>query len=223
MTGYHVLRVFCARDGSGGNQLAVFLTGALVADDERQAAAAEIGFSETVFVDDVPSGRLRILTPAAELGFAGHPLVGAAWLIERERDLVDLLRPPAGAVPVHVEGDRAYVSGKPEWSPPFEWIELGSPAEVDALTGAPGGREMVAAWAWIDETLGRVRARVFPGAGLGIAEDEATGSAALLLGARLGRELEIHQGRGSVIEVRPGDDGLVEIEGTVVDDGQRKL
>ena len=33
----------------------------------------------------------------------------------------------------------------------------------------------------------------------GIAEDEATGSAAIVLGDRLGRPVTIHQGQGSVL------------------------
>ena len=40
-----------------------------------------LGFSETVYVDDPDTGQLRIFTPAAELPFAGHPLVGTAWLL----------------------------------------------------------------------------------------------------------------------------------------------
>ena len=50
-------------------------------------------------------------------------------------------------------------------------------------------------WAWDDESAGRVRARFFP-TDLGIAEDEATGAAAVLLGAALGRDLTIRQGVG---------------------------
>jgi predicted PhzF superfamily epimerase YddE/YHI9 len=52
----------------------------------------------------------------------------------------------------------------------------------------------------------------------GIPEDEATGSAALPLSAELGREIEVRQGKGSVIWARPIDDGMVEIGGRVVED-----
>jgi predicted PhzF superfamily epimerase YddE/YHI9 len=54
--------------------------------------------------------------------------------------------------------------------------------------------------------------RVFP-ARLGIEEDEATGAHAVRLAARLGRELEIRQGLGSVILAWPKEDGTVEIGG----------
>ena len=68
-----------------------------------------------------------------------------------------------------------------------------------------------------DET---VRSRVFP-VQLGIPEDEATGSAAVRLGALLGREFKIHQGQGSEIAVRPVGDGSIEIGGRVVLDEVR--
>jgi predicted PhzF superfamily epimerase YddE/YHI9 len=51
---------------------------------------------------------------------------------------------------------------------------------------------------------------------IGVAEDEATGSAAVRLCARLGRELDIRQGRGSRIVARPRADGWVEIGGRSV-------
>ena len=73
---------------------------------------------------------------------------------------------------------------------------------------------MVAVWAWEDEAAGRLRARVFPN-GIGIAEDEATGAAALQLGALLGRDLVIRQGEGSELHVRPGRDGTVAVGGRV--------
>lgn len=208
----HVLRVFTGRDGSGGNPLGVFLDGHSVPRARRQPVAAELGFSETVFVDDAASGTLEIFTPATELGFAGHPLVGSAWLLTRGHDAVGVLRPPAGEVPVRLEGDRTFVAGRPAWAPPFEWFELSSPAEVDALEGAPEGHDVGAAYAWIDEPAGVVRARVFPRR-YGIEEDEATGAAALRLGALLERDLEIRQGRGSLIEVRARSDGWTWIGG----------
>ena len=213
-----MLRVFTADDGSGGNPLGVFLAGADIPAERRQASAADIGFSETVFVDHPASGRVQIFTPAVELPFAGHPLVGTAWLLANRGAAVSELNPPAGAVPARAEGDRAYVAGRPEWSPPYEWRELGSAAEVEALDGPPDGHDLIGLYAWVDQET--VRARVFP-LRLGIVEDEATGSAAVWLGALLGRGVTIRQGRGSIIEVHPRADGMFEIGGRVVHDEVR--
>lgn len=203
-----LLRVFCDEDGSGGNPLAVFADGAEVPPERRQAVAADLGLSETVFVDDGERGEVRIFTPAVELDFAGHPAVGAAWLLEG----VEMLRTRAGEVPVEREDGAVFVAARPAWGPPFELEQLGSPAEVDALDGPPRGHDLIAAWAWLDEAAGMVRARVFP-VRLGIPEDEATGSAATKLEAEIGRPIDIRQGRGSRILARPRADGLVEIGG----------
>ena len=114
-----------------------------------------------------------------------------------------MLRPPAGEVPVRYDGELTLIAADPDWGPPFEFVELGSPEEVDRLEAGPTRDANVAVWAWLDEEAGLIRERVFVPGG-GIVEDEATGSAALRLVDLLGRELEIRQGRGSVLHARPG-------------------
>ena len=210
----HVLRVFTGDDGSGGNPLGVFLDAAPIAPERRQAVATDLGFSETVFVDDAAGGRVAVFTPRVELPFAGHPLVGTAWLLATEGRAVSHLHPPAGEVRTRQEGGLSFVAGRPEWGPAFEHHRLDSAEEVDALDGPPPGHELVGCWAWEDEAGGIVRCRVFPVA-LGIAEDEATGSYALRLAGALRRPLVIHQGEGSTLLARPLDDGFVEVGGGV--------
>ena len=214
MSRLHVLKVFLGEDGAGGNPLGVFLDGSEVAEGERQGIAADLGFSETVFVDDADRGVVRIFTPAAELPFAGHPLVGTAWLLARERGEPSALLPPAGEVAVRFDGAMTFITGRPEWAPEFEHIELDSPDAVDALEGPPEGKELAAMWAWEDEGAGRVRVRVFP-VRYGIREDEATGAHAVRLAALLGRRIEIRQGVGSIILADPRPGGSVEIGGRV--------
>jgi predicted PhzF superfamily epimerase YddE/YHI9 len=216
MTQLHLLRVFCADDGSHGNPLGVFMDGSEVPEERRQAVAADLGLSETVFVDDAERGKIRIFTPTDELDFAGHPAVGTAWLLGAP----EALRPPAGETAVSREGEVVYVAARPEWGPPHELAELGSADEVEALDGPPEGHELIAVWAWIDEPAGTMRARVFP-VRIGIAEDEATGSAATKLCAMAGRAIDIRQGRGSRILARPAAEGFVEIGGRSVIDELR--
>jgi trans-2,3-dihydro-3-hydroxyanthranilate isomerase len=100
----------------GGNQLAVFLEPAGLADAEMQAIAKEMNLSETTFVlpptrpDCV--ARVRIFTPGTELPFAGHPTVGTAWVLAK-RGLAPAgsrsfsLEEGIGAVPVRLEGNVA--------------------------------------------------------------------------------------------------------------------
>jgi predicted PhzF superfamily epimerase YddE/YHI9 len=218
MSDLHVLRVFVGEDGRGGNRLGVFLDGAGIDAGERQRIAAELGFSETVFIEDRPSGRIRIHTPEVELPFAGHPCVGTAWLLAEEGTPVATLRPPAGEVGVRHEDDVTWIEARPEWAPPFEYRQLATPAEVDALDPQTAGGNLYA-WAWIDEAAGTIRARCFvPEAG--IVEDEATGSAALVLTARLGRAIVVRQGRGSLLQANPEETNSACVGGVVLDQPQ---
>ncbi|MEU1482590.1 PhzF family phenazine biosynthesis protein [Streptomyces sp. NPDC005752] len=221
--GIDVLRVFCGPDGRHGNPLGVVRDGRGYPDDDsRQALARKLGFSETVFVDDPERGDVDIRTPDLRLPFAGHPLVGAAWLLDLE-----ILELPVGDVEARQDGEFTWITGRPEWVPPRTLEQYASVAEVEALTGPPPGAGRLYVWAWEDEAAGRVRARAFPrrrdergdsrsgGAG-GIEEDEATGAAAMLLSAQLGRALNITQGRGSQILTAPAPDGMMEVGGRVL-------
>jgi predicted PhzF superfamily epimerase YddE/YHI9 len=210
----HVVRVFVGDDNTGGNPLGVFLDGRDVAPPSRQGIATELGFGETVFVDDTSRGELRIFTPATELPFAGHPLVGTAWLLARERVPVDVLNPPAAAVPTWERGGFTWIRARPEDAPRFELVELEDAAAVDSYPTPERGDEMLEVWAWRNERSGEVRARVFAGA-VGVAEDEATGAAAVGFVAHVGRAVRIHQGRGSLLLAHPGDGGTVDVGGRV--------
>ncbi|MEU6540234.1 PhzF family phenazine biosynthesis protein [Streptomyces sp. NPDC047000] len=210
MSEYDVLRVFCAPNGGYGNELGVFRNGSLIPDPaERQERAAKLGFSETVFVDDPERGVIDIYTPTVRLPFAGHPCVGAAWLLD-----VPELVTPAGVVGARLDGEFSWIEALPEWVPPRTLRQYATPAEVDTLPVPPAG-EWIYAWAWQDEAAGRIRARAFPGRGDGIEEDEATGAAALLLTDRLGRALNITQGTGSQLLTAPQPHGWVEVGGRV--------
>ncbi len=69
----------------GGNPLAVFPEAEGLSTKEMQQLALEMNLSETTFVlpSQTPEAdfRVRIFTPAAELPFAGHPVVGTHWVL----------------------------------------------------------------------------------------------------------------------------------------------
>ncbi len=71
-----------------GNPLAVFPSGDDVDDERMLKISREMNLSETVFVqtpsDQTALRRLRIFTPAREIPFAGHPIVGTWNLLARE-------------------------------------------------------------------------------------------------------------------------------------------
>jgi trans-2,3-dihydro-3-hydroxyanthranilate isomerase len=103
MYDYVVLDVFTNRPLEG-NPLAVFLDATGVADATLQRAARELNLSETVFLlpgDGDADAHARIFTPAAELPFAGHPVLGTAFVVGARTGAASVtLRTGAGLVPV---------------------------------------------------------------------------------------------------------------------------
>ena len=83
---FHIVDVFAER-AYAGNPLAVVICADDLGDDAMQRVAAETNYSETTFV--TPSrGRdggypVRIFTPAREIAFAGHPILGTAAVLRR--------------------------------------------------------------------------------------------------------------------------------------------
>lgn len=69
----------------GGNPVAVFPDANGLTDEQLQKIAREMNLSETVFVfppsDPAAVVRLRIFTPTQEIPFAGHPVVGALFVL----------------------------------------------------------------------------------------------------------------------------------------------
>jgi trans-2,3-dihydro-3-hydroxyanthranilate isomerase len=115
-----------------GNQLAVFTDGREVDDETMRKLAREMNFSETVFVLPPESGghaRIRIFTPMTELSFAGHPVLGSAFVLGAPLQLDEIrLETGSGVIPVKLEREGArIVFGRmqqpiPNWEP-FEQAE----------------------------------------------------------------------------------------------------
>jgi trans-2,3-dihydro-3-hydroxyanthranilate isomerase len=130
---YTLLDVFTAT-ALEGNQLAVFGEAPELPTQEMQRLARELNLSETVFVRPAQHGgdaHVRIFTPAAELPFAGHPLLGTAIVLGFERGLAQVtLETGAGLVPVALApGSERIKSGWmrqpiPTWSPYEREAEL---------------------------------------------------------------------------------------------------
>ena len=136
-----------------------------------------------------------------------------SWLLADQGRPVDVLRPPAGEIATWQADGRTWIRADPDLAPHFDLTQLATVAEVDAPPGTgPDAHPQV--WAGEDEQAGWVCGRVFP-TSRGVAEDEATGSAAMRLGQALGRPLIIRQGVGSEILVRPTPEGTIEVGGLV--------
>jgi trans-2,3-dihydro-3-hydroxyanthranilate isomerase len=92
-----------------GNQLAVFTDAREIPVAQLQPLAREINFSETVFVYPPEAdghARIRIFTPVSELPFAGHPVLGTAFVLAAPLQLPEIrLETGMGVVPVVLERD----------------------------------------------------------------------------------------------------------------------
>lgn len=123
-----------------GNQLAVFTDARDLTELDMQALAREMNFSETVFVlpptvEDADV-RIRIFTPANELPFAGHPILGAAFVLGAPlQRIVIRLETLAGVVPVELEreGPRIVFGWMDQPLPP--WGTVDNADEVLAALG----------------------------------------------------------------------------------------
>ena len=125
-----------------GNQLAVFPDGRGLGVDVMQRTARELNLSETVFflpAEDPADVRLRIFTPAAELSFAGHPVLGSAFVLgETLGASAVTLETGSGLVPVELKRDR----GRIVFGRMVQPIPVAEPYEdAAALLAALGVRE----------------------------------------------------------------------------------
>jgi len=125
-----------------GNPVAVFAGAADLSAEVMQSAAREMNLSESVFVVDGrsdPGGydaHIRIFTPETELPFAGHPVLGTAFVIgEAQRLAVVRVKTTAGVIPVALSRERnRIVYGEMEQPiPEFEAFERAD--EVLAAVG----------------------------------------------------------------------------------------
>jgi trans-2,3-dihydro-3-hydroxyanthranilate isomerase len=216
-----------------GNQVAVFTDATGLSAETMQRAAREMNLSETVFVfraeDPNAHLRVRIFTPATELPFAGHPVLGTAFVVGRAMGSnVVRLETGLGVIPVtltRADGGAPYYGEMEQRVPvaePFEPVdESALPVEVyrngpvfvyvaleseDAVAALrPDLRAL--------EQLGVYGINCFAGSGerwktrmfgpaLGVAEDPATGSAAGPLVVHLVRHGRVEL--GAEIEIVQG-------------------
>lgn len=142
---YVVCDVFTDR-ALEGNQLAVFTQASALSDASMQLLAREMAFSETVFLtrSKTAQAKIRIFTPAHEIPFAGHPVLGTAFVVggSISSDVITL-ETGKGVVAVTLEREHAKVK--------FGWMQqpLPSVAEVpDAeelcrALGVSGSRTLI--------------------------------------------------------------------------------
>ena len=123
-----------------GNPLAVFTDARLIPEKLLQAIAREMNLSETVFVYPAAQGghaRIRIFTPFNELPFAGHPVLGSAFVLAAPLQLPTIvLETGIGLVPIVLERDGPRITfGRMTQPLPTVSSEPATAAIVAALGG----------------------------------------------------------------------------------------
>ena len=122
-----------------GNGLAVFTDARGIPEETLQPLARELNLSETVYVYPAEKGghaRIRIFTPMDELPFAGHPVLGTAFVLAAPLQLPEIVLETAkGPIPVRLEREESRISFG--WmSQPVPTVELF--AAADELLAAVG-------------------------------------------------------------------------------------
>ncbi len=131
----------------GGNPLAVFPAAAGIEEEHLQRLAAELNLSETTFVlppqDPAHTARVRIFNRSHEMPFAGHPMVGTAFVLasqQAEAPDTFAFEVPAGIVEVKLRQVEGKVRGAVIEAPQPLQLGLELPAaEIARSAGlAPG-------------------------------------------------------------------------------------
>lgn len=124
-----------------GNAVAVFTDATGLSTEVMQRAARELNLSETAFVLRAEGSgahlRVRIFTPTTELPFAGHPVLGTAFVVGRAMGSnVVRLETGLGVVPVTLERANG---GAPLYGEMEQFVPAVEPFEaVDELFAALG-------------------------------------------------------------------------------------
>jgi trans-2,3-dihydro-3-hydroxyanthranilate isomerase len=122
-----------------GNPAAVITDARGIPDAQMQRIAREFNLSETVFVLPAERGgdaRVRIFTPSVELPFAGHPVLGTAFVLGEASALTTIrLETGAGLVPVELARENGRIASGTMQQPIPAW---GPYEQADRLLTAVG-------------------------------------------------------------------------------------
>jgi trans-2,3-dihydro-3-hydroxyanthranilate isomerase len=122
-----------------GNQLGVFPDASSFSPEKMQRLAREMNFSETAFAfppEGDADARVRIFTPAHEISFAGHPVLGCAFVVGEALDRETVrLETGLGVIPIELERkNNRIVSGRMQQVVP-EWRSYDRESELLAALG----------------------------------------------------------------------------------------
>jgi len=129
---FYIVDVFADKKYAG-NQLAVFLDAGNLSSEEMQQMAREINFAESTFVTKLDQennkAEIRIFTPAQEMQFAGHPIIGTSWVLMNkvfDHSPSEIkLEVPIGPIAIHKTEDLIWLkAAQPKFWDTFSKIDF---------------------------------------------------------------------------------------------------
>lgn len=212
-----IFRVFVNKNNKFGNPVGIILDeNRQISTTHRQEIATNLNFSESVFINDSETGAVSLFNPKSEVDFSGYALIGTAHFINSILDKhPDSLHCNAGRVRTWQEKDLTWIRANLKNTPPWRHEQLPNASAIDKIPASQAkSKKHTMVWAWLNQNKGIIRARTFA-PDWGIPEDEANGSGSMQLAISLGRDLEIHQGKGSIIYAKPVGKDFADVGGRV--------
>ena len=213
----YVVRAFVNHVGEYGNQTGIVLdTEQKISPVDRQKIATQLHFTDTVFVNNLDTINVSFFNPQQETKFAGDSLISTAYFIKHTLgNNADMITCKGGEIRTWSEGEVTWIRASLVGTPGWQHKQLDSAYAVDSITNVEAATyEHTMVWAWVDEPKGLIRSRTFL-LDWGTLEDQGNGSGSMQLASRLGRRVEISQGKGSVIFAEPVDAASARVGGRV--------
>ncbi|NMC35925.1 PhzF family phenazine biosynthesis protein [Candidatus Beckwithbacteria bacterium] len=214
----NIVNVFTDKLGKYGNPLGIIIDEKKFFNKvKRQQIALASGFSEIVFINNIQKRDISIFSPQREIPFAGHAVIGAAYFLDQEyKKPVKQLISMRTKIKTWAKNRLMWVRGDLSITPPWNLEQVVNTLQLEKITvKQASSKKHTLIWSWIDKNKAIIRARTFA-SDWGISEDEANGSGAMKLTIKLGRDLTIHHGQGSVIYTKISTiSGFIDLGGRV--------
>jgi predicted PhzF superfamily epimerase YddE/YHI9 len=193
--------VFCDEKGHHGDKHGIIIDEEQkIHSDERQKIATDLGYAETIFINDIDAASISFFAKTEAIPFAGTAALAAARMLQRlSRKQPALLKTMDNAISLSFKGNEIWVDANISIMPRWNHLRLESVVEVERITlEESNDLEHTMVWAWSDRKNGVIRARTFAPDWM-LPEVEANGSGSMILANRLDRRIVVIHGVGSKI------------------------
>jgi PhzF family phenazine biosynthesis protein len=134
----YVVSAFC-KDNDGGNKAGVVLFNDSLSDADKRAISSELGYAETVFVNECENADFKIeyFTPAEEVPLCGHATI-ATFAMMQHLNMLDkreyTFETKAGILNISIDDGRVFMEqNKPEYFEILEKAEIEDCFDIDCI------------------------------------------------------------------------------------------